>query len=156
MRKLIEIVVNEKIVKVEVDPSKTLLEFLREDLRMTGTKKGCDSGECGACTVLVNGQAVNSCLMLAVDAGGKKITTIEGLAEGTRLDPLQASFIQHGAMQCGFCTSGMILAAKAVLEENPNPSESQVRDSLAGNLCRCTGYKKIVEAVLAVSKGDRR
>jgi carbon-monoxide dehydrogenase small subunit len=156
MRKLIEIVVNEKIVKVEVDPSKTLLEFLREDLRMTGTKKGCDSGECGACTVLVNGQAVNSCLMLAVDAGGKKITTIEGLAKGTRLDPLQASFIQHGAMQCGFCTSGMILAAKAVLEENPNPSESQVRDSLAGNLCRCTGYKKIVEAVLAVSKGDRR
>lgn len=147
--------VNEKLFKVRVDPCRTLLELLREDLHLTGTKNGCNEGECGACTILLDGKAVHSCLILAVDANGKRITTIEGLAREGELDPLQEAFVEYGAIQCGFCTPGMILSAKALLEENPLPSEEEVRTALAGNLCRCTGYKKIVAAVLAACQRSR-
>ena len=141
-----------------VEPDRTLLDVLRSDLGLTGTKTNCLDAECGVCTVLVDGQAVNSCLYLAVVAQGRAITTIEGLAPagsglapaGT-LHPLQAAFVEHGAVQCGYCIPGMILAAKAYLDEHPQPSEAQIREALAGNLCRCTGYQKIVDAVLAAA-----
>lgn len=152
MKKLIRIVVNGKLFKVRVDYYRTLLEVLREDLHLTGTKNGCNEGECGACTVLLEGKAVYSCLILALDADGREITTIEGLLKEGKLDPLQQSFVEYGAIQCGFCTPGMILSAKALLEENPSPSEGEIKTALAGNLCRCTGYKKIVAAVLAASQ----
>jgi carbon-monoxide dehydrogenase small subunit len=125
-----------------------LLEVIRDDLKLTGTKKMCDMGECGSCTVLLDGVPVNSCLVLAVDADGKKVQTIEGVAHGDDLDPIQEEFIQKGAIQCGFCTPGMILATKAFLAKNPNPTEEEVRTALSGNLCRCTGYVRIVEAVM--------
>jgi carbon-monoxide dehydrogenase small subunit len=115
---------------------------------LTGTKLGCGEGDCGACTVLLDGQAVNSCLVLAVQAGGRRVTTIEGLAGSAQLHPIQRAFVEHGAIQCGFCTPGMILTAKALLDANPSPSEPEVRAGVAGNLCRCTGYQKIVEAIL--------
>lgn len=143
---------NEKIFKLRVDPSRTLLEVLREDLHLTGTKNGCNEGECGACTVLLDSRAVYSCLILAVDANGRKITTIEGLPKGGKLDSLQQAFVEHGAIQCGFCTPGMILSAKALFNENPSPSEEEAKMALAGNLCRCTGYRKIIKAVLAASQ----
>ena len=129
----------------------TLLHLLREELGMTGTKEGCGSGECGACTVIVDGLAVNSCLYLAVDVDGKQVLTIEGLAakDGT-LHPLQQSFVEHGGIQCGFCSPGMILSSKALLDENPSPSEDEIKHALAGNLCRCTGYVPIFESVQAV------
>lgn len=130
-----------------VEPNRTLTQVLREDLRLTGTKHGCGIGDCGCCTVLMDGEAVNSCLVLALEAMGRKITTIEGLAEGNRLHPLQDSFIELGAIQCGFCSPGMILSSKALLAENPSPTEEDIRLGLSGNLCRCTGYQKIVEAV---------
>ena len=152
MTKLVKTEVNGKPYKMRVDPTKTLLEFIREDLGLTGTKKGCDEGACGACTILLDGKPVCSCLVLAVDADGKRITTIEGLAKGGQLDALQEAFVEHGAIQCGFCTPGMILSAKALLDKNPNPSEKDVRAALAGNLCRCTGYSKIIKAVLAASQ----
>lgn len=136
--------------KVEVEPKQTLLEVLRDELGLTGVKLGCEAGDCGVCTVLVDGKVVNSCLMLALQGRGKEITTIEGL-RGDGLHPLQQAFIDHFAVQCGFCTPGMILSAKALLDENPHPSEEEVRVALSGNLCRCGGYIKIVEAVLAVS-----
>jgi len=150
--KLIRVVVNGKLLKIRVDHYRTLLEVLREDLHLTGTKNGCNEGECGACTILLDGKAVDSCLILAVDANGKRITTIEGLAKEGKLDPLQEAFVEYGAIQCGFCTPGMILSAKALLNENPSPSEEEVKTALAGNLCRCTGYKKIITAVLAASQ----
>lgn len=129
------------------EPSRTLAQALREDLGLTGTKVGCGVGDCGACTVLVDGQTVNSCLVLATQAAGKAIVTIEGLADGPRLHPIQEAFVEHGAIQCGFCSPGMILSAKALLDANPAPSELDIRQGLSGNLCRCTGYQKIVQAV---------
>lgn len=155
MKKLIKIEINGKLFKIHADTSKTLLQVLREDLHLTGTKKGCNEGECGACTILLDGKAVYSCLLLAVDANGKRITTIEGLARDGKLDPLQETFVEYGAIQCGFCTPGMILSGKALLNENPYPSEEEVKIALAGNLCRCTGYKKIITAILAASQSHQ-
>ncbi len=134
-----------------VDPNQTLLRMLREDLQLTGTKYGCGEGDCGACTVLLDDEPVNSCLILAAQVDGHRLTTIEGLADGDKLHPLQTSFIENGAIQCGFCTPGMILSAKALLDEHPDPSELDIRTAISGNLCRCTGYQKIVEAVKAVA-----
>jgi carbon-monoxide dehydrogenase small subunit len=144
--------VNGEEVTGWVEPRKTLLDFLREDLDLTGSKKGCDLGNCGACTVLMGGRPINSCLVLAVEAEGQEILTIEGMSEGMKLHPIQEAFIQHGAVQCGYCTPGMILSAKALLDENPHPTEEEVRVAISGNLCRCTGYKKIVEAILGLAK----
>lgn len=137
---------------LEVAPHHTLLDVLRKALALTGTKECCAEGECGACTILVNGRAINSCLMLALEADGSEITTIEGLAVGGQLSPLQAAFLEKGAVQCGFCTPGMIMSAHYLLQQNPHPSEAEVREGLAGNLCRCAGYSRIIEAVLAAAK----
>jgi len=153
MKKAIHLSVNGQQVQVFVEGSETLLDCLRNQLGLTGTKKGCDQGDCGACTVLVDGTPVNSCLMLAFEADGREITTIEGLAKEDHLHPLQEAFISHNAVQCGFCTPGMILTAAALLKENPHPSETEIRHYLQGNLCRCTGYSKIVEAVQAAAQG---
>jgi aerobic carbon-monoxide dehydrogenase small subunit len=136
-----------------VEPDRTLLDVLRSDLGLTGTKTNCLDAECGVCTVLVDGLAVNSCLYLAVVAQGRAITTIEGLAPAGTLHPLQRAFVENGAVQCGYCIPGVILAAKAYLDDHPQPSEAQIREALAGNLCRCTGYQKIVDAVLAAASG---
>ena len=152
MNQKISITVNGVSHAMEVDPRLLLIDLLRAHLELTGTKSGCGHGDCGACTVLVDGKPANACLFLAVEVDGKKVTTIEGLAEGDRLHPVQQAFIDHGAMQCGFCIPGMILSAKALLDETPHPTEEQVRDAIAGNLCRCTGYAKIVQAILSVSK----
>lgn len=149
--KEIELNVNSILYRVEVKPKDTLLYVLREKLNLTGTKEGCGVGDCGACTVIVDGAAYNSCLLLAIRMEGKKIQTIEGLAEGGDLHPLQKSFVEHGGLQCGYCTPGMILSAKALLDENPDPSEAEIRTAIAGNLCRCTGYKKIVDAIKAAA-----
>lgn len=138
---------NREEVEVAFAPHKTLLEVLREDLQLTGTKHGCELGECGVCTVLVEGQAVLSCLMLGLDAEGRDITTIEGMAEGNEMHPLQETFADLGAAQCGYCTPGFLLAAKELLEHNPGPSRAEIQEALSGNLCRCTGYIKIYEAV---------
>lgn len=143
--------INGEEYSVAVEPKRTLLDVIREDIGLTGTKKGCDSGDCGACTIIMEGDPINSCIVLAVDANGKKITTIEGLAANGTLDPLQNAFLNHGAVQCGFCTPGMVLAAKALLDKNPHPNEEQIREGMVGNLCRCTGYVKIVEAIKSVS-----
>jgi carbon-monoxide dehydrogenase small subunit len=153
MKQTIILTVNGKSHEIAIDPYRTLLDVLRNELGLTGTKRGCDSGDCGACTVLVDGRAVNSCLVLAMDARDCQITTIEGLARGGELHPLQRTFIEHGALQCGYCTPGAILSAKALLDENPSPTQDEVRSALVGNLCRCTGYEKIVEAILAVAQG---
>jgi carbon-monoxide dehydrogenase small subunit len=145
--------------RVTVEPRRTLLQFLREDLELTGAKEGCGLGECGTCTVLLDGKPIKSCITLAVQANGRAVTTIEGMErpDGT-LHPLQQAFIDHGAIQCGFCTPGMVLSAKALLDENRKPTEREVREAIAGNLCRCTGYQKIVEAILSVADpcGDKR
>ena len=143
----IELKVNQDTYAVAVKPNETLLDVLRDKIGLTGTKKGYDTGQCGACTVLLEGKPVPSCLILAVDAKGKEITTIEGVAVDGRLHPLQEAFIQKGAVQCGYCTPGMILAAKALLDTSPNPTEQEIKEAIAGNLCRCTGYVKIVEAI---------
>ena len=134
-----------------VEVRKTLVDFLRDDLDLTGTHVGCEHGVCGACTVLLDGQPVRSCLMLAVQADGAGLTTVEGLAEGERLHPLQQAFWDHHGLQCGFCTPGILLTAKALLDENPRPSEEEIREAISGNLCRCTGYHFIVEAIRAVA-----
>ena len=152
MREKIQFTVNGKQQKLSINVKQTLLEVLRDDLGLTGAKYGCGQGECGACTVLVNGKAVSSCLIMAASVDGKEIITIEGLEKDGELHPLQENFVKHGAVECGFCTPGMIMTAKALLEENPNPTKEQVRHYLGGNLCRCTGYDRIVEAVLATSK----
>ena len=156
MKRAIELNVNGDSYELLVAPNHTLLEVLREKLGLMGTKRGCDLGACGACTVLIDGEAYLSCLMLAVDAVGKNIMTIEGLATGGDLHPLQRAFIEHGGVQCGFCTPGMILTAEAVLNEEENPTEDEVKKKMAGNLCRCTGYKKIIEAIMSVceQKGE--
>lgn len=153
-KRLIELKVNGELYEIAVEPQRTLLEALREDLRLTGTKEACGTGECGACTVLMDGKPILSCLTLAIESQGKEITTIEGLAQGDKLHPLQKAFIQYGAIQCGFCTSGMILNAKSILDENPKPSREEILKGLEGNLCRCTGYNKILEAILSVSEGE--
>jgi carbon-monoxide dehydrogenase small subunit len=139
-------------VNTAVSPSETLAEFLRTRLGLVGTKEGCDTGDCGACTVIFNGKAVNSCLVLAVETEGGNVRTIEGLSSDGELHPLQQAFIDHGTVQCGFCTPGMIMGAKALLDENPNPSQEEIRLGLAGNLCRCTGYVSIINAVTAAAK----
>ena len=148
----IVVTVNGESHQAEVDPQTTLLEFLRGSLHLTGTKEGCGTGDCGACTVLVDGEPVNSCLMLAADARGRQVTTIEGLAHDGILHPLQESFIENGAVQCGFCSPAMILSAKALLDRNPGAGEDDIKHALSGTLCRCGSYKKIIESVLAVSR----
>ena len=152
MKVKVHLKVNGLAYETEVEPRRTLLELIREDLELMGTKEGCGLGECGTCTVLLDGKPIKSCITLAVQANGREVTTIEGLekSDGT-LHPLQQAFIDHGAIQCGFCTPGMILSGKALLDENPRPTELEVRQAIAGNLCRCTGYQKIVEAILSVA-----
>ena len=144
----LDLTVNGETAPVSFAPYKTLLEVLREDLNLTGTKHGCELGECGACAVLVDGKPVLSCLMLGLEAAGRRVETIEGLARGTELHPLQAAFTDFGGSQCGYCTPGVIMTAKALLDRNPNPSEQEIKEATAGNLCRCTGYQQITEAVL--------
>ncbi len=147
MKSLIQLTINGQPVEAAVEPNLTLLQLLREDLGLTGTKHGCGLGDCGACTVILDGQPVNSCLVLAIQANGKEVLTIEGLAENGKLHPIQQAFVDNGAIQCGFCTPGMILSAKALLDANPKPTEQEIRMAISGNLCRCTGYQKIVEAI---------
>lgn len=150
--KQIRLVVNGKSYKISIPPWRTLLEVIREDLKLTGTKEGCGLGECGACTVIMDGRIVNSCLVLAAEADGEQITTIEGLTDGDKLHPIQQAFVDHGGLQCGFCTPGMIMSAKALLDENPTPTEDEIKRGIAGNLCRCTGYTKIIESIKAVAE----
>ncbi len=152
MMKTIVLKVNGEDYDVSVEPHETLATVLREKLRLTGSKIGCENGECGACTVLLDGKAVTSCLTPVLKAEGKQITTVEGLSDNGKLHPLQDSFIEHGAIQCGFCSPGMILSAKALLDENPRPTEQEVRVAVLGNLCRCTGYQQIVQAILAAAE----
>jgi aerobic-type carbon monoxide dehydrogenase small subunit (CoxS/CutS family) len=151
MKHKIRFTINREVKEIEVEPNRTLLKMLREDLDLIGAKEGCGAGECGACTVMVDNKPVNSCLMLAVEADGKEIITIEGLSDGIILDPLQESFIKHNALQCGYCTPGMVISARALLDRNDNPSEEDIKEALAGNLCRCTGYQRVIDAVLDVA-----
>lgn len=144
---LLRMKVNGKAIEVFADPTWTLLRVLREELRLTGTKKGCGQGDCGVCTVILNGRAVNACLVLALQVEGKEIETIEGLGSPEKLHPLQASFIKHGAVQCGYCSPGMLMSAAALLRKNPHPDEAEIKRGISGNLCRCTGYVKIVKAI---------
>jgi carbon-monoxide dehydrogenase small subunit len=152
LKKLIKLQINGEVTEVVVEPQTTLLHVLREDLGLTGTKEGCGVGDCGACTVLLDGKPIASCLTLAVEVQNREVLTIEGLSKDGELHPLQRAFIDHFAVQCGFCTPGMILSAKALLDRNPHPIEEEVRHAVSGNLCRCTGYVKIVEAVLAAAE----
>ena len=152
----ISIEVNGVRVRREIPASRTLIDFLRDNLGLTGTKEGCGKGECGACTVLIDGKPVNSCLMLAYQANGCRVTTIEGLEKSEELHPLQEAFIEEGAVQCGFCTPGMIMAAKAILDDNPEPTREEIRKGISGNLCRCTGYVKIINAIQAAAKRGSR
>lgn len=154
-KRLIELLVNGEAHSLAVKANDTLLEVLRDQLGLVGTKEGCSVGECGACTVLVNGRAVLSCLTLALDAAGMEITTIEGVSQGETLDAVQQAFVDHGAVQCGFCTPGMILTAKELLTEHKKPSVAQIKEAISGNFCRCTGYTKIVEAIEAASKSRK-
>ena len=140
---------------ITIETHRTLVEVLRDTLGLTGTKKSCNEGECGACTVLMDGKPVASCLVLAVAAEGKEIVTIEGLSHGEELDPVQEAFVKHTAIQCGFCTPGMVMAAKAFLDEHPQPKSAEVRKAIAGNLCRCTGYQQIVDAIMAAAETKR-
>ena len=152
MNRSIEFRVNGRDAQSSVGGNQTLLELLREQLDLTGTKRGCDSGDCGACTVLVDGQPVNACLVLAAEVAGRDITTIEGLGPDDGLHPLQQAFVDYNAVQCGFCTPGMLLTASALLDENPDPTDEEIRHYLQGNLCRCTGYDKIVKAIQAAAR----
>lgn len=144
--------INNRKYSIVVSPNQTLLHFLREELGLTGTKCGCEIGECGACTVILNGEAVNSCLVLVPQIDGKEVLTVEGLAKDGNLHPLQESFMNHDAVHCGFCTPGMLMSAKALLDKNPDPDEKEIRTAISGNLCRCTGYVQIVEAIKEVVK----
>ena len=154
-KRAITLNVNHETHEVAVYPNRTLLETLREDLHLTGTKESCGEGVCGSCTVLINGTPVRSCLTLAAAAQGKEITTIEGLSKGEKLHPVQEAFVNHHAIQCGFCSPGMILTAYALLKENPNPTEAEIRRAISGNVCRCTGYAKIVEAIKSLAEEGR-
>jgi len=150
--KEIQFVINGESHTLRVAPHRTLLELIREELKLTGAKEGCGLGECGACTVIMGGRAVNSCLVPAVEADGQEITTIEGLKEGDKLHPLQEAFVEHSGMQCGFCTSGMIMSAKSLLDRNGTPSSGDIREGIAGNFCRCTGYTKVIESIQAAAE----
>jgi carbon-monoxide dehydrogenase small subunit len=152
MEEKIKLTVNGEPCEVLVKPSDTLLQVIRDKLGLTGTKEACSLGDCGSCTVILDGKAVNSCLVLAMEAKGRDVLTIEGLRKGSELHPIQKAFVEHGAIQCGFCTPGMVLSAKVLLDENPMPTEEDVRGAIAGNLCRCTGYVKIIEAVMAAAR----
>jgi aerobic-type carbon monoxide dehydrogenase small subunit (CoxS/CutS family) len=156
MKQLMKFNVNGVNYEEEIDHRRTLLELLRENLGLLGTHKGCDEGQCGACTVLVDGKAVNSCLVLAASVQGKQITTIEGLAEGEKLHPIQEAFVEAGAIQCGFCSPGMIMVTKAFLDKHPTPTEEEAKMAISGNLCRCTGYFQIIEAVMKASEKMRK
>ena len=152
MKQLIRFTLNGDPVEVEIDPHLTLLELLRDKLELLGTKEGCGMGECGSCTVLLDGKTINSCIFPAWEVEGRTVTTIEGLTDAQgNLHPVQKAFVEYGAIQCGFCTPGMVLSAKALLDENPKPTEEEIRNGIAGNLCRCTGYLQIVQAIKAVS-----
>jgi carbon-monoxide dehydrogenase small subunit len=156
MRKLtLHVTVNGRALTVETEPNRTLLDLLRDTLGLTGTKRGCEVGECGACTVLLDGIAVNSCLLLAPQAEGRSVTTVEGLADGDRLTPLQEAFLDHDAVHCGICTPGMLLSARALLDRNPAPAERDIRVAISGNLCRCSGYVQIVEAIEEAARRER-
>ena len=148
----ITLTVNGSLEQIEVPSNLTLLQLLREKLALTGTKNGCMAGECGACTVILNGEAVNSCMMLAVECEGAEVLTVEGLAQAGVLDPIQEALIEEGGVQCGFCTPGILMSSHALLERNPHPTEADIREALVGNLCRCTGYLRIVEAIQKASK----
>ncbi len=155
MKKPLQLTVNGELRQVLVEPYYSLLDALRDDIRLTGTKKGCDEGDCGACTVFLNGKSVTSCMVLAHSAHDSEVTTIEGLANLGELHPVQQAFVDHGGLQCGFCIPGLIMSATALLQENTNPTEEDVRFGIGGNLCRCTGYSKVVEAVLAAAEDMR-
>jgi carbon-monoxide dehydrogenase small subunit len=153
MKKVISFTLNGELTEVEIEPHLTLLQVLRDKLELTGTKEGCGMGECGACTVLLDGKTINSCIFPALEADGKSVTTIEGLTDGQgNLHPIQKAFVEYGAIQCGFCTPGMVLSAKALLDETPKPTEEEIRTGIAGNLCRCTGYLQIIQAIKEVSQ----
>jgi len=152
----ISITVNGSVHRDDVEPRRLLVHHLRDDVGLTGTNVGCDTSSCGACTVLVDGESVKSCTMLAVQADGCEVTTIEGLADGVTMHPMQAAFQEHHGLQCGYCTPGMVIAAVSLLKENPDPSEQEVREGIEGNLCRCTGYHNIVKAVLSAAAGGAR
>ena len=147
MKNTINFKINGRQESLEIDPTKTLLKMIREDLFLTGTKEGCGEGECGACTVIFNGIAVNACLVLAGEADNSEIITVEGLSSKNELCELQKMFVKHHALQCGFCTPGMLISAKALLDRNPDPTEDEIKEAIAGNLCRCTGYKQIIDAI---------
>ena len=152
MKHSIKLKVNGDVHELSVDPNELLIDALRDRLDLTGTKEGCGAGDCGACTVIIDGKSVNSCLILAVEADGRDILTVEGVARNGRLDPIQKALIDEGAIQCGFCTPGMVLSAKALLDENPHPSDDEIKKSISGNICRCTGYQKIVRAIQEASR----
>lgn len=155
MKKTITLTVNNQEYDLVIPVNRTLTQVLRENLKLTGTKQGCSVGDCGSCTVLFDGEPVNSCLILAVEAEGHQITTIEGLAEEGKLHPIQEAFVEKGGIQCGFCSPGMILSTKALLDKNPSPTEIEIRQAISGNLCRCTGYQKIVESIESVANESR-
>lgn len=151
----IELTVNGELDRVDVLAQMTLLEMLREKLVLTGTKNGCAAGECGACTVLMNGEPVNSCLVLAVECGGSEIVTVEGLAHDGQLDPIQRAIVEAGGVQCGFCTPGILITSRALLDRNPEPTDSEIQEALVGNLCRCTGYQRIIDGVLEAAELEK-
>ena len=152
MKKILSLIVNDNNYEVAINPWQTLLDVLRNELGLIGTKKGCDIGTCGVCTVIIDGKAILSCLTLAVECEGRSITTIEGISSAESLHPIQTSFIENGAIQCGFCTPGIIMTSKALLDENPKPSDDEIKEALAGTFCRCTGHIKTMEAVKKVSE----
>ncbi len=156
MKYEIEMTVNDNAYELSVEPRKTLLAVLRDRLGLTGTKEGCSTGDCGACTVLMDGQPVTSCLVLAMQANGREITTVEGISEGGKLHPIQEAMVDLGGLQCGFCTPGIIVSGFALLNDRPDPTEDEIRRALAGNLCRCTGYTKVVEAMRGAAKEMRK
>ncbi|MGD9074765.1 MAG: (2Fe-2S)-binding protein [Desulfobacteraceae bacterium] len=154
MKNNIILTINNKAYDLSVEPKVTLLEVLRDQLRLTGTKVGCNMGDCGACAVIMDGKPVNACLVLAVQANGRDILTVEGLADERELHPIQRAFLEKGAVQCGFCTPGMLLSAKGLLDQNPTPSVEEIKVAISGNLCRCTGYVKIIEAIKSASEAS--